>query len=230
MASQASSRARSYQASQAALAAQIIPLIARAYAQVDVHSLRESLPRFKTLVRAIVARYAKASSALAQAYYRSERANAGVGGRAPQQPPPQIPAEQVDKTVDWATRGLWGPDPDRKATLVDLDESLQKLVLDSGRQAAMNSAEQDQQAKGWVRIVEPGACSFCLMLATRGPVYKSRRTGGFESHDHCRCHVEPFFGGEWEPSAEVRHAQELWGNAGGDPVEFRRLVEGRSNG
>lgn len=46
--------------------------------------------------------------------------------------------------------------------------------------------------KAWRRVPEAGACDFCLMLATRGAVYKSDRTAGASKryHRHCSCHAE----------------------------------------
>lgn len=49
----------------------------------------------------------------------------------------------------------------------------------------------------WRRVPEPGACPFCLMLATRGAVYKSDRTAGngnkYHRHCHCRAELETDF-------------------------------------
>jgi len=119
---------------------------------------------------------------------------------------------------------------DAKARLA---ASSERLVLDTGRNTVIDSAQRDPKAKGWARIPEPGACSFCLMLATRGAVYRSESTADFKSHDNCRCHVEPVFTA-YEPSAAVRQAQALWasstrgksGNAA--RIAFRQAVEGRT--
>lgn len=45
---------------------------------------------------------------------------------------------------------------------------------------------------GYRRVPEPGACAFCLMLATRGAVYSSASTAGGDNrfHAHCRCHPQ----------------------------------------
>lgn len=44
----------------------------------------------------------------------------------------------------------------------------------------------------WRRAPEAGACDFCLMLATRGAVYKTQRTAGDGNkyHRRCRCRAE----------------------------------------
>jgi hypothetical protein len=41
----------------------------------------------------------------------------------------------------------------------------------------------------WRRVPEAGACDFCLMLATRGAVYRTAQTAGDgnDYHRHCRC-------------------------------------------
>lgn len=44
----------------------------------------------------------------------------------------------------------------------------------------------------WRRVPRPGACDFCIMLATRGAVYSSRKASlfrydGRRYHDLCRC-------------------------------------------
>ena len=43
--------------------------------------------------------------------------------------------------------------------------------------------------KAWRRVPEPKACDFCLMLASRGAVYRTAATAGDgnDYHRHCRC-------------------------------------------
>lgn len=40
-----------------------------------------------------------------------------------------------------------------------------------------------------MRIAEPGACNWCLTMASRGPVYHSEATALSVSHGHCRCEI-----------------------------------------
>lgn len=46
--------------------------------------------------------------------------------------------------------------------------------------------------RAWRRVPEAGACSFCLMLATRGAVYRTARTAGEANsyHRFCRCDAQ----------------------------------------
>jgi hypothetical protein len=116
-----------------------------------------------------------------------------------------------------------------------VSEAAAQLVLDQGRDTIIENALRDPKAKGWVRVTEPGACSFCLMLAIRGGMgvlYKAENTADFKAHDNCRCHAEPVFNA-YEPSHVLRQAQAVWvkstkGLSGNDArIAFRQAVEGR---
>lgn len=50
----------------------------------------------------------------------------------------------------------------------------------------------------WRRVPSPGACDFCLILATRGAVYRNAETAK-RGHVNCRCVVEAagIEGGRW---------------------------------
>ena len=62
---------------------------------------------------------------------------------------------------------------------------------------------RDPLAQGWIRVAEPGACDFCLMLASRGSygiLYRSEETANFRAHTPgahggglCQCHALPAF-------------------------------------
>lgn len=61
------------------------------------------------------------------------------------------------------------------------------------------NALSDASAAGWIRAAESGACTFCLMLASRGAygiLYRSEQTANFRAHmrtsrggGDCRCHA-----------------------------------------
>jgi hypothetical protein len=231
------------QASQAGLAVALGLALAVLWPNLDLANLRRDLPAFKAAVAQQVQRYAAASATLAARQYAQQR-KAAVGGGFSPRPVDPPPVEQVAQAVDWAAQPLWAADvlaqppteagstaiADAKARLA---ASSERLVLDAGRNTIIDNAQRDRQAKGWARVPEPGACSFCLMLATRGAVYRSEGTADFKSHDNCRCHVEPVFTA-YEPPARVREAEALWvsstrgksGNAA--RIAFRQAVEGRT--
>jgi hypothetical protein len=64
------------------------------------------------------------------------------------------------------------------------------------RQVVAQISAESPSFVGWQRIAEPGACSFCLMLASRGGAYRSRESASVGSkalryHRNCRCRAEP---------------------------------------
>lgn len=271
------------QAAQAGLAVVLAAALARLWPSLDLANLRQGLPGFTAAVAVEVRRHAQASATLATRQYRAQRAAAGVRGAFTPVPADPPALEQIAATVDWATRPLWnpnvlahatagghtanvptGPGPltdappagsaiaDAKARLAAASE---RQVLDAGRNTIVDNAGRDRQAKGWARVPEPGACSFCLLLAIRGAVYTSQQTAGpnqrsarhktrageafldggdFKTHDHCRCTAVPVFTA-YEPSAQLRQAQGLYkkvvtdqGRTGADArAAFRQAVEGR---
>ncbi len=232
------STAEAHQLSQAQLAALMSPLLANAWSLVDLGDLSGTLPRFVRAVQAVVRRYGAAAAVVAQRYYDASRAASGVAGEPPRVQVPPVDADAVNQlVVDVVSQAL--ADPSRPP-LDALDAEAEQLVLEHGRQQIIQLSDADPKAKGWARVVEPGACSFCLMLAMRGPVYKSRSTANFRAHKPypdgsgglCRCHAEATFN-RWEPQASVRAAQKVWnqvtkGRSGHDArLAFRQAIEGR---
>jgi len=241
------------QAAQAGLAILVAAAIAKLFPSLDLLHLRTSLPLFKAAVAHEVQRHARASATLAARQYRADRVRAGVGGGFRPVPADPPPVAQIAQAVDWAVQPLWNsavldahaPDApaevqqaastaiaDAKARLA---ASSERLVLNAGQTTIIDNAQRDRKARGWARIPEPGACSFCLMLAARvtakrgafytseqaaGPNQRSARhktraseafvgEGQAKVHDHCRCHIEAVFG-PYEPTAQVREAAALW--------------------
>lgn len=63
---------------------------------------------------------------------------------------------------------------------------LSRLVTKPGTDTVVENVLRDGTA--FARVPEPGACSFCLMLASRGAVYTRRSVGSVNRfHDNCRC-------------------------------------------
>jgi hypothetical protein len=223
------------QAAQASLAAAIAREVLAAWqALLDVAQLRKTIPDLSAAVAALAHQYGNASAALAVHYYETERAAAAVSGKftpVPAQPPS---LEQVTEGVRWATKDLWTADyaPHVEPAQVLLQGAASTLALDTGRETLITAVHQDRKARGWARHVEPGACYFCVMLATRGMAYRSRQTAEFQAHAHCRCIPEPVFTA-YEPPARVREWEALWrsstrGKSGAEARRaFRAALEGR---
>lgn len=77
---------------------------------------------------------------------------------------------------------------------------------------------------GWARVLTGERnCSFCAMLASRGAVYKSEKTAGFEPHDRCDCHPELVVKGQrWDGDDMAAALQDLWEDARDHPNEYER--------
>lgn len=196
------------QAAQSALVSLLARPLAAAWESLNP-SEPSTLDAFILAIRALVHRFGLVSGAQSARYYEASRRAAGVGGSFTVRPAAPAPAAKVESSVRWATKGLWTPEPNVESAKELVTGVAEKAVLDTGRTTIINAVQSDRKAKAWARVVEPGACSFCLLLATRGAVYRSETTASFRSHDHCKCHVEPVFS-EYEPSAEVRRAQQIY--------------------
>lgn len=76
-------------------------------------------------------------------------------------------------------------------------------VLSGGRMMINETAQNDSRAIGWRRVTDGNPCTFCAMVASRGPVYGRDTvltTGeGLRYHGHCGCTAELVYG-EWKPT------------------------------
>lgn len=82
---------------------------------------------------------------------------------------------------------------------------IRRQVLSGGRMLIDRTAAGDSNAVGWRRVTDGDPCTFCAMLASRGPVYRSAEKAesiagtGLEYHGHCGCTAEIVYG-EWTPN------------------------------
>lgn len=140
------------------------------------------------------------SAEQAYAYYLEFREAEGARAR----PAPRVvPPAESDPGVEVRKAGLSGIINARRtgATLaraganglVKVLATAGMLVLDGGRATLIRATQADPDAKGWRRNPSSGACYFCLMLASRGPQFKSRKSAGFEAHGNCACTAEVMF-------------------------------------
>jgi hypothetical protein len=51
--------------------------------------------------------------------------------------------------------------------------------------AAQRSANPGVRTIGWQRVVQPGACEWCQVVATK--LYRTKESGAFKGHLGCRC-------------------------------------------
>lgn len=91
---------------------------------------------------------------------------------------------------------------------------VRRQTLMGGRMAIDSTSGADQSAIGWRRVTGSNPCTFCAMLASRGPVYSSEDTAlqragvKLHYHGHCKCSAEIVYG-KWIPSdAEQLYIEE----------------------
>jgi hypothetical protein len=131
------------------------------------------------------------AATVAADWYDELRASEGVRGsfRAPLAP--STPVEQVNARLGFATR----PDGPLFTAQTDilagfLGSMTNEYALQPGRETVIQAAHKD--GAGYARVPEPGACKFCLMLASRGFVYSKDSVGQSKKfHGKCRCNPMP---------------------------------------
>lgn len=111
----------------------------------------------------LVAQYATIAADLAAVWY------AELAPALPYKPIPKaLTADNLlawGKSLDWALNTGTGTD-----ALPLLQGSMQRGIWDGARDTTIENATRE--AVRWRRRASPGACSFCLMLASRGAVYQ----------------------------------------------------------
>ena len=110
--------------------------------------------------------------------------------------------EQVQRSVRWALRPYL-----QGAPLSGASARVAGSVLRHAKQAGRDTLDASVRETPGVlyarRLQGPSHCDFCVILASRGPVYGSRLTAGDrwqgnEFHDLCDCEIVPVRG-DWVP-------------------------------
>ncbi|TWS25359.1 hypothetical protein FK268_09210 [Tsukamurella sputi] len=121
------------------------------------------------------------------------------------------------------------PDPRRQ-----IAANLARHALAAGRDAIVATAEQQGEEVGWARVLTGAEnCAFCMMLVSRGPVYRSQRSAGFRAHTHCDCSCTLVFHGKrWHGQDDYERLEDLWaevtrGESGKGKFDaWRRHIDG----
>lgn len=181
--------------------------------ELDVENLDRSTPSWVAANAAVVDRFHGESSDLAAAYI-SEYRTAEIGADTE-----ATVKATLDRRLNQATLLLAGPvrvktligagmapDVAHRAALTKFSGIVRRQSLAGGRHTIADTTRVDQQAIGWRRVTYGDPCTFCALLASRGPVYSSRaragsvRSGdGLEFHGHCGCTAELVYG-TWTPT------------------------------
>lgn len=91
----------------------------------------------------------------------------------------------------------------------------------AGREAVQRTADRSGEEIGWARVTTSAKpCAFCIMLASRGPVYRSEKTAVYRKsdmgayHNHCQCRAVLVYRGKaWAGQSAFEDADRLWRTA-----------------
>lgn len=217
---------------QLAIRAAFMRELVRLWPLINLDRLDESAGEWIGFVTDLILRFRQQSAARSLSYYDEFR-TAEIGERLPDRAlyrnldAPSVGAIRTSLLVTGPVgvksrigKGI-NPEIARAKALTDVAGAAGRHVLDGGRTQLVESVEKDQQATQFARVTDGKPCYFCAMLASRGPVYRSARSGqfttsrskrgpGHEFHDHCGCSVEPGFIKDAEWPGRGREFEQLW--------------------
>lgn len=105
----------------------------------------------------------------------------------------------VEQGVKYTAGHLFQENP--AATFAALDVKLDKWIKQAGRDTVRLSAGRNGYA--WARVPSGAkTCTWCLILASRGPIYSNQRMAGGDGHDFhgdCDCQTVAIRDGEDMP-------------------------------
>lgn len=140
----------------------------------------------------IVSTYGSAAATLAADYFDELRDVSGMVGGFTAMAAEVQPVAGIEASTRWGIGSLFGASPDPAAALSALGGVIDRLVKQAGRDTIDQSVAADPRRPTYARV--PGGkepCAFCLMLASRGPVYGSKKAAGDGNSYHADCGCIP---------------------------------------
>ncbi|HTF53584.1 MAG TPA: hypothetical protein VK735_39580 [Pseudonocardia sp.] len=130
-----------------------------------------------------------------------------------------VELEQIERSLGWSLRPL--DEGDLLLAERRMAGALQRLIEQPNRETIFEATVQANTR--YARVPRPGACAFCVMLASRGGVYDeltvllttgrstgtSGRSAGLHYHDNCHCTSQEIREGEELQPANQR-AEKAW--------------------
>lgn len=138
------------------------------------------------------------------------------------------------------------PAPSLKPVTDPIRAKLEQQIAETAGRPAQVQVKATGPVRGWARVATgKETCSWCLMLISRGPVYKSSKSAGLDLHDAasadmiaagedvsdymnewhigCDCKVVPVYDkSNWFGQAASTKAEEMWIDAS---LEARQILE-----
>jgi hypothetical protein len=184
---------------QLALNDALIASVRRLWPAFDPSAIDSSWQRIQPALVALIQARHQDSSAVAAAYFEAfHQAETGRLARPTITLAPTLTDHQVIESLIYT-----GPITAKKLaarSVTDLAaETLDwtagnatRLALNGGRETLTTSIAADRKAIGYARVTDGNPCSFCAMIASRGPIFGAD-SGEFKAHRKCGCTAEPVF-------------------------------------
>lgn|GEM_PF-3006524 len=144
---------------------------------------------------AITDKYGAASAELAARFYEQTRA-AQIGGTYHASVAQAVPRVAIERNVRWAMTPLFETG-DIGALLSRLKDFGTRCSNLPAHRTIMQNAASDKSRPRFARVpVGADTCEFCVMLASRGFVYATKKSAGElgQYHSNCRCLIAPGWG------------------------------------
>jgi len=160
-------------------------------------------------VPGVVQKWNLAAASVAADWYDELRDSAEVAGRFTAVVP-DLGDQGAEALAGWGVEGLTVPLAGEPPASTDypalnvgsaqsrVEGGLQKRLVNAANLTVTESADRDPRARGYMRRTRPGACRFCVMVASRGAVY-TKASSTFACHEHCYCEAVPAWGGKARP-------------------------------
>lgn len=149
------------------------------------------------VIPAAVDTFGIATAALAADWYDELRDHAEIAGNYRATVPP-LDSRGGYELAGWAVQMLDGPEPNVEGARTRAEGGLQKRMANAANLTVTTATTEDPQARGYMRRTNVGACTFCVMVASRGGVY-TRASSTFACHENCYCEAVPAWGGKARP-------------------------------
>lgn len=165
---------------------------------LDATGTRDALLEVAPL---LVAQYGEMAATVAADFYDQMREQAAVVGRFSAVLGDPVDVEDLRGQIRWSIDPLFSADPDPDAALGRLEQKVDEYSLQPGRDTIARSAGRDPAKARWARVPVGDTCAFCLMLASRGPAYRSAESAGKgrKYHGDCDCTPTPYWQGDQHP-------------------------------
>lgn len=125
-----------------------------------------------------------------------------------------VPVNYFTKVLDTFLADLESERPEGAQTRIA--QTATRMVENAARDTIIGASTYDEDAVAWARVLTGAeSCGWCAMLASRGPVYESRKSAGEKDEWHlgCDCLAVPVFRGQetsWPGYDEFQKLEQLW--------------------